>query len=723
MESSPLLRLYSDCWAHISRYLGVKSIQSLELAGSPRLIAILRRSARNLKFRNCSPVVDLSSTFDVASRYALVERLCISPKYPIVKPLSIINDLAVLPNIVEFQASFYNAVDFILGLNLAEITPNLRALILTGRSVPIGVWDNQTLPWWTNLRLPPNLEVLDLHESYCTRTIQEGDIDKLPKSLTTIKCFLESLPNFSRYEWPLGLINLHLYYGTILIRIERLPRTITHFVSTADVTWETEYGADEFCTRQKEEAVFPWRVFFPHLKVFEISANDKLGNAKLLRSIIESDVQEHKEVFKFIESSFWNLPSLPYHKDPAYVYPLFERLWIPNNWTGDSVEQEQELSRLSPKLEQTYFWTYPELLLDLLKYVPGSKSIILEQDLTADIKLPPLLKDLHGQSFSVCLPALPDTVTDLSGGRLIVGSGDETHPDGYKFPSKLKRLCMDDSSYFSTPNLPKSLTAIRLRINGPDDWDLLAGGLAQLIKFEVCLGRHWMVPLDRHLQSIASKTVRRFVLIIGEVEEAQFKAAKRPILSEFFSDPSIGPSPLPATSITQLEVKASGCPHITVPLSILPALPRSVQTLTLQLTCWPVDPSNPAHLEPQIFENAKSIVDYCPYHSQSIGLSPAELLQQMPPKVHSLVLSSCAHIRRLAPYAALHALPRNLRNLSFGPLFELPSAAETLEPKALPPAMLSLSLPSGWITEVAYIQARDLTAPFNQTPPEYRGSN
>lgn len=697
---APILRLYGDHWTSISFFLDATSVQSLLCVGSPRLVSLLTRSVRHMALGGYLAYLDYNRIFAAFSRFTAIEKISIEPSMDIIRA-KFIRGRLLLPNTLTALSVKATGVahDFAYDkLNLAILTPHLKHLHLEGGypGSTIGLKD---------FLLPSGLQTFNLSLSPKMLLLEKGEIDTLPKGLTSLALTIGLWPEFDKYEWPLSLTALTLENLDGEVRIESLPRTLHEFISRGTIEWVTAYQSpDEGEVCRKEKVHFPWREFFPYLQVFEIYPIAVLDTSNLLRSFIKSDPLDRTSTLKFISSSYWDLPSL---RSDTPVTTTFKRLWIPNmfaNTVEDQAHLERELQELAPLLATTKFWTYPDLPVAMLKYLPSANSMLLIEDTKETDQLSLGARDIYGSTHKVHLSILPSGVRDLQCGGIITNSADgatkEASTAAIKFPPHLTSLEVTDA--LSVPLLsilPTTLTSVALYLCQPEEWNLVAERLISLVSLRINL-KHWVCPRATKLARIASTYPLKLSIDMGRAMSVK-TPEESPFLVEFFGDDldlvaSAAASPLPQSSLTHLTI-ANGNIFAVHP-TIIPRLPAGLKHLNITFdpkaeTCPPYP--LPADIQHSIDvpRAPGSFIDSPPNYSALLRFLPSGLRSL---KFNLDEKTTSNHADLLFADSALGLLPRGLVELHTNAFKSSYAASETDRRehiiKLLPPNLSSFDV-------------------------------
>lgn len=623
---APILLLYPEIVSQIAYYLDYTSVKRLETSGNARLANLLRLGVRNISAPKYVRFLDLQSLFDLAGGYKCIDTFILRPlltNTPAKLPTEVLN----LPNsITNLRIRFPGAVSLFLDNILISQLPNLRKLQLVADESP-------RLITLSGIKFPAQLESLELFPRCQELTIETGDIDGLPKGLSMLGLSISSagLPNFEKYEWPLSLTHfeLEVVYNTHVL-LEHLPRTVQKLICWNVPRWKTTYGSQDESTHIS----FPWRVFFPRLAHLQLESFDESFNSDLLKTLLLSDILAPPLVDAFLRSSFWNLPTFHDHQP---TFSRFTSLWIPSPYVGLSLDDvESEIRLLAPLLTDTNLWLYPELPLELSKYLPSVKAVLLDSSTTETTQLHRSLSELSCPNGEAHLSVLPNTLESLSAKGIGELNADGTVIEGVedriRFPSTLNTFMCTLSR---VPDvlicaLPPSLTKLHILIGEPDQWDLVATRLSGLVSLVAHFHTSWKCPSTRTLAPLTSKSIVAVSLHLTSNRDQSTVPC-----SEFISDSSTGASVLPQ-SLKKLSLVST---VDVIPIGVIVALSSyRLSALLLEGIDWFPSPETNAHYN-------------------TTGLSHEQILQQLPPNLRKLGLTCSAKVPKKADFSVLKALP------------------------------------------------------------------
>lgn len=633
--TSPILRLHDHIWTYITDYLDLTDVTRLLMTGNVQLAVYLDRNAHRTRLHYESPVLDIEAVTRSCSALHSLQELVVkraSFESLVKRPC---NDLVLPPKLSSLILEFTGSFDLVLSLNLAEITPLLRHLRLGG--------DKQLKEHQLeDIRLPNDLEVLELFSTNTAITLVPSGIAKLPRNLSTLvlDCQFASIAEeFESYEWPLSLTSCTLKTVAFYLRIEDFPRTVTHLDLRGATRLQTTFRGPQF----------PWRVFFPFLHTLYLSQAVTL-NQTLLRALVQQDFQDTATVQAFIASGYWDIPSLrPDPSGPPPTYPLFETIQIPQKWRPAFLDrfERSALAEIAPHLKYTEAHLNSAMVtLAALPSQLGATSMgSIATSVNSTRILPSSITSLSVDSFLAA--AVPKSVTKLVC-SLLTGC-DEKDPSIISqgdIPPNLTylRYSSEQSVPFPFP-LPRMITNLEAVIKTPKHWDLIAQNLVHLKTLVVVGFNSW--DCNTTLAPIVSSDFADFTL---RASSRGPDDTTRPIHEEFF-----GPaSPLPP-SLTHLKI-SGGCWHASI-LASLAELPFRLKALDIAPLVWDEECSR-----------------HPPYPAGQ-SKSPKELLHALRkhPIIDLVLYSDYQTLQKFkVSLAALQGLPPSLRFLKVGNLFNGP---------------------------------------------------
>lgn len=649
--SSPILHLYGDVWTQISHYLDFESFANLLAVGSAPLSSTIRQSAHVAQWRPSGPILDFEAFLRACHKVQVTSISVHSDLIIVKKPL----EPLILPhNLTSLDLNFRDCSTMISPLPLSTMVPNLRHLVIsctsTTASRKIQDFD-----------LPPNLEVLSLL-FHAYSLLQPHDVAKLPRGLTSLTLranmnwndgLKPQVTNDASYDWPAALSSFCLSCSQEVV-IEHLPRTASklefHFLPwSADARLVTNFPQStpfDFPVVSDSRIAFPWRRFFPHLVQLYLRINRGGSNSRFLPSVILPNVFDVAEVERFISSGFWDIPSLrsqPGAKEQSF--PLYKTIEVPDGvWSMNDKDLTNQLTLLAPYIANIDFARFSGFS-SASTLLPATRSVHLLNIFDGTtLPFPPTatLINVHRAKLSM----MPPTLTSLHSSK-IVGSedGGALGPTDC-FPPTLVCLTLQRDS--EQPKfcsiLPLSLTDLSMDVSTPEDWSLVAERLVNLRRLTVTV--RFNAEPGARIAPIASPRLN-YVCLVASSEIKP--AAGQPRLSCFFSKET---TVFPA-SLRDMHLGA-GLWHC----SILAVLPPSLTSLHINLITWGAEKW-----------------EETPYPGCA-GLSPADLLQRLPPGLQTLGLDA-----ELTPVGQKMAgpvkpsieliklLPRTLRSAQLGSAF------------------------------------------------------
>lgn len=666
--SAPILRLYGDIWTLIARKLSTEDCLKLTSTGCPALAHAIQARCEVLELEpNRFVEVDLS--LQRASKFAQLNDLSImapTDSLHCTWPVTLQYFPAGLTSLsLRFK---YSTDVFLTHLDLATVAPSLLHLKLAGKT---------TIPKpLSTARLPSTLLSLFISTPV---SIDAEIIGLLPRSLTSLyirpcSAVETSMAFLGECDWMPGLTSL---------TIAPLPVILT------TLPWylrELSFGRIAITSPgalpQNEELAFPWRVFFPRLE--SLSTPCLLPQKALLHLVDPNqlDAMPHLRPFapqltdeerstplppwKLINATFAGRIDTVFSPIPHELKHQLSRLesfscfyWRPEwfhlfpsltnldacftQYPSNTVLALPRLTKLdiaglrSDQIPPSTTWLRARIQACETPF-PAQSLTYLETNMSIDEALisilPPSLETLVGIFRSTPTNNFNELLSDLSPKEAQGGDFEREDWDLFMNPcdrawcamatrlTNLKHLVIEDSSGFPS----QALTPI----NSPQFESISLHGTAP------AAGRAWMATLFDGMNTAGR--------------------------------PAVLP---PSTKSVKITLSRG-----SVPLSILPMLPRSLTDFTVssmndhknRLPNFPLDPTS----------------------------TPTDFLALLPPGLKTLAWDAhpVSSISTMLEPSAVLSLPRTLTSLSLPPQFTIElthnKIAATLAP-LWPPNLTELS--------------------------------
>lgn len=632
---SPVFRLSIDIWEIILSLVNAISIQRLLLTGNSRLSSVVKLKASHFHVGGVWRFIDIEAYLRTCSHLNSLKNLSVSLDLTDIAVKRPVDVLEFPPTLTSLQLEF-NEVFRLVPFDLSSTLPHLRFLSL----------EDTTQNFQVSLKhfdFPSQLETLKLLPRYDAILMEATDIENLPRSLTSLCLKYDHWPRLNHYAWPPHLSSLRLYsYSTSDLYVEHLPRTLTELHLNVNV-------ASNFSSLPPVNA-FPWRAFFPYLRIFSVLSRTVICPS-LLSSLVLEDAFNLEQVRSFLTSGFWNLPSLPFpSKQP---YPSYEKIHLPIHFWRSSEDFSSEFQKLAPYFQTTDFisahGTY-----DILKLLQGTTTFEVKHPLEIHQQLPSSLTWLIASDVPANL--LHSNIRHLRCEDILSADGAD---DGaiIQLPPELLFLHLVSTLRPTLASiLPKSLTNVVLEIYNPEVWNIVASNLVSLKELDASLHYSWYCGVL--LTPIASKRLENLTLSMSSLSKLQ---GDQPALSEFLSDPSILPS-----TVKILSIQAP-----LIHYSILHTLSKrkALESLTVRGFVW-----------------APLARETLPTWTHPDNLTPEAVFQALPPRLYSLTLNGPVTLHPKVSYEILRALPPNILYLSFYGIFKLPDTPKEIESLLVSPS-------------------------------------
>lgn len=285
--NSPVLRLSADVWTPITNYLAYEDIKNLIITGSSSLSQLVGLGTEAFVANKRYHAVDLECILHTARATPNLKELSVNPidsSTQAMKPLLPLQASDFPRKLTSLIANFTDSIYFFLvSHRIDTLAPNLITLALRGSSSPLRL---------KVMSFPPNLQTLKLDGEVLTK---QGDISRLPRSLTTIAFSAASVLLSPESDWPSELSSLSIDKLEFPVLLERLPRTLTHLSVASAMSFECI--TTSFETSNKEHFNFPWRCFFPSLTSLSIDTTNDLPLT--LKSMVSPNAHDASEVSTF----------------------------------------------------------------------------------------------------------------------------------------------------------------------------------------------------------------------------------------------------------------------------------------------------------------------------------------------------------------------------------------------------------------------------------------
>lgn len=652
---APILRLQSDLWTAIARFLEYDDISHLLTTSNRALALAVGHGVHSISAPRRIASVDLDALLHTCRFLPHLKELLIEPGLLDTRLMMPRKPVSFPPTLTSLTASFYHSLAFFSNAHRIDtLLPGLRSLKL--RSA--GSWH----PLMSAFKLPKTLELLVVHGGLFK--LSTGDIAKLPRSLTHLEMEFDKLYTMTRYEWPPNLAVLWLRLSQSSISPELLPRTVQKLTLSAISPMKTTYKAVDTA----DNFFFPWRAFFPFLHHASFMTLPPRSGKELLATLIATPSHETSQIATFIENDAWNVPGLEF--DPKRSYPLFESLKYPGmDFSLDSY------GLWAPLLKMANLVVNKTLLLrpDNLALLPSATELDLGRyPLTVTTLASSSVRTLHANLVNdSILQHLPNLtwITDRARAE------DRRSMEDVKWPPNLKHLKSPHVfSAAAMAGLPSSITQLILEDVDTSAWTVIASTMVCLTSFILTIFRPGLWKPTRSMTPFKSLLESLELHLWYEAPNGEYGS----VLQSLFGPNAVSPFPQSLTSLRLYTQRQ----HI--PMTIGPFLPRQLRVLAITRATF--GPS----------------LNFLP-DAQTISQSPAQLLGSLPPHLFSLDLVGEGTAVR-APSIALSALPRSISQLSLSGII-LNDATEEEVAMLVPPCLAVCSLAPLLLTNV-YLEKR-----------------
>lgn len=236
---SPLLRLYSDIWSALGRFLAPGDFTRLLNCGNQRLMDLLKTSARDCKLQWTSSLyIDLNRVFLGASPFKRVLNLEFSSSMAVLRSLPSVDSNLLPRTLTSLSLSFRDAPSFMLRGNLGLSCPELLYLRLD--DISSLVHGRASTPKLKLVGLPAPLLLLRI-QSKRLYLIPLEDYEALPPRLETLELlFPPDIPHLelnASFALPIPSLRPPLkslslvgtQQGNWSITLANLPETLESF--------------------------------------------------------------------------------------------------------------------------------------------------------------------------------------------------------------------------------------------------------------------------------------------------------------------------------------------------------------------------------------------------------------------------------------------------------------------------------------------------------------
>ena len=639
--SSPILRLHSDAWERILSFLSFESISKL-LVLHPQLSLAVRNRVKSVSAPSDPAILDVGRIFRICRGLPSIKELTIDTFANIRRLEEPLLSLGSIRNLTSLRLTFRHAIAFTLPLKLSELLPELLILELR---------DYQRCSFkLTDFSIPPRLQVLKILPNGRDHLLDVEFVSKLPRTLTklAVRCIWklgEADSNgqpLTDYVWPPNLVHCSIE-GTGAITMDYLPRTVTHLRLGA---WNQSLATTFPQSSSDAELVFPWRQFFPLLSELHLSEGPRssLDIHRLLETIILDTALDSEIVNRFISSGSWNIPSLRQYQSETHApYPLFTAITAPQSlWALGGDAFSDQLDTIAPFIQRTNFRGFNGRM-SLVKRFPAIEDLYVNESIIGTDPLNSSVKSLSGPP-AVRLSNLPPNITYLDVGSIYGGAPKNRFLPTETLPASLTSL---RSHHFFTSQelryvfgpIATKLTTLKLCIDDPKQWKVLAQSMISLKFLDISLGSDWRC--SEPLVAIASTVLENFALSLPDERDLP---PNKPILSEFLHLPSIFPKSLKSLSLPDGHWHAS----------VLAVLPRTLDELFLS----------------ELYFDGSMIPMVQPY-PEAQGMSIKDLLHCLPPRLTELRISRYGDpSKNLPSIEFIKYLPQTLHVLEVGGVFD-----------------------------------------------------
>lgn len=593
---APILRLYPDIWACIAEYLNLSSLVKLLELGDARLPG---NRIRRVCHDNFGPVINMKAVLRTCSHFPALQELAVLPIPGRTFLRLHTSPLVFPPTLTSLSLSFNCALGLVTPLKLSTMVPILRHLSIKDQE-----YDME--PKIEELDLPPLLESLSLRISRAFPQLSKTWFALLPRTLKRLLLRTEDFPNFhsfESYDWPPSLEYLNL--SSRAISLEHLPRTVFELDLSGLSSFSTAFGPGAW-----GQMIFPWRRFFPRLHTLTLPNEQSMYWNMLLDTITLDSMLDSAAVDDFIASGFWNVPHLL--PPPSTPYPVYRAIELPYwFWSLNVQDVMTVIERAAPQLKTTKMVKVVAPI-SIVSLLPSTTMFASDYAnlVQADANIPEQIT--HFECYgSVNLSALPPRMLEIKCDD-IRGSGAEGEiVPGDAFPAALTSLTLNvnNGRHLALTMLPLTLTRLFVWLGAPEEWNVMAERLVNLKTLKIVLRPSWSVtePL-----SLISSTSLEFVTLS---RTPRTLPDTEPLFSGLLSTTrNVFPPSLRALDLTETAIHAS----------TLAVVPRSLTKLYVNGLVWATSASENRH-PPQV-------------HPETKGLSNADIVKRLPPKLLSLEL-------------------------------------------------------------------------------------